>query len=62
MLALCSSTGVVPTILTFDKTLYYQKIKEASEKQGVLNMVEDGFIKATNGITTIEEILRVTKE
>jgi hypothetical protein len=24
--------------------------------------MEDGFIKAKNGITTIEEIMRVTKE
>jgi type II secretory ATPase GspE/PulE/Tfp pilus assembly ATPase PilB-like protein len=29
---------------------------------GMLTMIEDGFIKAKNGITTIEEILRVTKE
>jgi len=25
-------------------------------------MLEDGFIKAAQGLTTIEEILRVTKE
>ena len=31
-------------------------------KEGMLTMVEDGFIKAKNGITTIEEIMRVTKE
>lgn len=30
--------------------------------QGMLSIVEDGFIKAKNGITTIEEIMRVTKE
>ena len=36
-------------------------IKQA-KKQGMLSIVEDGFIKAKNGITTIEEILRVTKE
>lgn len=35
--------------------------KEA-EKQNMLKMIEDGFIKVKNGITTIEEILRVTKE
>ena len=27
-----------------------------------VSMVEDGFMKAKNGITTIEEIMRVTKE
>jgi type II secretory ATPase GspE/PulE/Tfp pilus assembly ATPase PilB-like protein len=38
------------------------EIKEAVLKQKMITMVEDGFIKAKNGITTIEEILRVTKE
>ncbi|MDO8592158.1 MAG: GspE/PulE family protein [bacterium] len=33
-----------------------------TERQDMLTMVEDGFIKAKNGITTIEEIMRVTKE
>lgn len=28
----------------------------------MITMVEDGFIKAKNGITTIEEVMRVTKE
>ncbi len=38
------------------------KIKTHAKKQGMLTIVEDGFIKAKNGITTIEEDLRVTKE
>jgi type IV pilus assembly protein PilB len=38
------------------------EIKKQAEKQGMLSIVEDGFIKAKNGITTIEEIMRVTKE
>ncbi|MFA4833393.1 MAG: GspE/PulE family protein [Patescibacteria group bacterium] len=38
------------------------EIKTQAEKQGMLAIVEDGFIKAKNGITTIEEIMRVTKE
>ncbi len=37
-------------------------LKTAAKKQGMLTMMEDGFIKAKNGITTIEEIIRVTKE
>ncbi len=37
-------------------------IKDEVLKQKMITMVEDGFIKAKNGITTIEEILRVTKE
>lgn len=31
-------------------------------KNGMITMSQDGFIKAKNGITTIEEVLRVTKE
>jgi type II secretory ATPase GspE/PulE/Tfp pilus assembly ATPase PilB-like protein len=38
------------------------EIKKQAEKEGMLSIVEDGFIKAKNGITTIEEIMRVTKE
>lgn len=30
--------------------------------KGIMTMVQDGFIKAKNGITTLEEILRVTQE
>ncbi len=39
-----------------------EEIKKAAKKQGMLTIIEDGFIKAKNGITTIEEVLRVTKE
>ena len=38
------------------------KIKEQANKQNMMTIAEDGFIKAKNGITTIEEIMRVTKE
>lgn len=38
------------------------EIKKQAQAQGMLAIVEDGFIKAKNGITTIEEILRVTKD
>jgi len=38
------------------------ELKKQAEKQKMLTIVEDGFIKAKNGITTIEEIMRVTKE
>jgi len=33
-----------------------------AERQNMLKMAEDGFIKAKQGVTTIEEILRATKE
>ncbi|MFA7245066.1 MAG: ATPase, T2SS/T4P/T4SS family [Candidatus Magasanikbacteria bacterium] len=39
-----------------------QDIKELAEKNGMMNLFEDGIIKAIQGLTTIEEILRVTKE
>jgi len=39
------------------------KVIEAKAKEkGMLTMIEDGFIKATQGVTSIEEILRVTNE
>ncbi|MFA7209395.1 MAG: ATPase, T2SS/T4P/T4SS family [Parcubacteria group bacterium] len=39
-----------------------EEVEKAAKKKGMVTMVEDGFIKAVNGITSIEEILRVTKE
>lgn len=39
-----------------------QDIKEFAESHGMVNLFEDGIIKAKQGITTIEEVLRVTKE
>ncbi len=39
-----------------------QDIQKMGEEQGMILMWEDGFIKAVQGITTIDEILRVTKE
>jgi type IV pilus assembly protein PilB len=38
------------------------RIEEQAKKEGMLTMLEDGFIKAVQGITSIEEVLRVTKE
>lgn len=38
-----------------------QVIEDAAIKEGMITMVEDGLIKMSQGITTIEEILRVTK-
>ncbi|MFH1838318.1 MAG: GspE/PulE family protein [Candidatus Kuenenbacteria bacterium] len=39
-----------------------EQIKKFTQKQKMITMIEDGFIKALDGITTIEEIIRVTKE
>ncbi len=37
-------------------------LKDTARKNGMITMSEDGLIKAKTGITTISEILRVTKE
>lgn len=39
-----------------------KEIYEAAKLDNMITIMEDGFIKAKTGITTIEEILRVTKE
>jgi type IV pilus assembly protein PilB len=39
-----------------------EKIKNQAIADGMLTIIEDGFIKAKNRITTIEEVLRVTRE
>lgn len=36
-----------------------KEIKEIAEKQGILNMVEDGLIKCITGVTSIEELKKV---
>ena len=38
------------------------EIKSKALEQGMLSIIEDGFLKAKNGITTLEEVLRVTKD
>ncbi|MCA9376205.1 MAG: type II/IV secretion system protein [Candidatus Doudnabacteria bacterium] len=37
-----------------------EEIQEAALKKGMITMIEDGFIKIVTGVTTLEEILRVT--
>ncbi len=39
-----------------------QEIQEKAEQEGMILMWEDGFLKAIQGVTTIEEVLRVSKE
>ncbi len=38
------------------------QIEEQAKKEGLLTMFEDGFIKAAQGQTSIEEVLRVSQE
>jgi len=39
-----------------------ETIERKAREEGMLTMVEDGFAKAIMGLTSIEEIMRVTKE
>ena len=38
------------------------EIMDAAEQEGMISIVVDGFAKAIQGITSLEEIMRVTKE
>ncbi len=38
------------------------EIKNIAVEEGMLTMLQDGYLKALEGITTIEEVLRVSKE
>lgn len=44
-----------------DKELSEYKMKELAQKQGMISMVQDGLLKALNGLTTLEEIFRVAE-
>jgi type II secretory ATPase GspE/PulE/Tfp pilus assembly ATPase PilB-like protein len=37
-------------------------IQQAAVKNGMITMQQDGFLKTLEGITTVEEVLRVTRE
>ncbi|MCK4355277.1 type II/IV secretion system protein [Candidatus Parcubacteria bacterium] len=39
-----------------------QRIKTEARRQGIITMKQDGIIKALQGVTTIEEVLRVAEE
>jgi type II secretory ATPase GspE/PulE/Tfp pilus assembly ATPase PilB-like protein len=38
------------------------QVQKQAQKEGMRTMIEDGFIKAAQGITSIEEVLRVIVE
>ena len=38
------------------------QIEDQAKKEGMLTMLEDGFVKAIQGLTSLEEVLRVTRE
>ncbi len=54
---------ITPKIIELiNKKADAEKLKQAAAEQDMLSIIEDGFMKAKSGITTIEEVLRVTKE
>jgi type II secretory ATPase GspE/PulE/Tfp pilus assembly ATPase PilB-like protein len=39
-----------------------KQLEDAGIENGMLTMIQDGYLKALEGITTLEEVLRVSKE
>jgi type IV pilus assembly protein PilB len=44
------------------KSVSSDAIEEQAKTEGMLTMIEDGIVKAVQGITTVEEVLRVISE
>ena len=42
--------------------LWTTELEAQARSEGMRTMYEDGLIKAMQGVTTIEEVLRVTQE
>lgn len=53
------SEKIQTAIIAHDSTDDIQKL---SQDEGMITMAQDGFIKSLIGVTTIEEVLRVTRE
>lgn len=55
--------SVTPTIKELvENSANADEIEEQAQKEGMLTLFEDGLFKAAQGITTIEEVLRVINE
>jgi type IV pilus assembly protein PilB len=39
-----------------------EQLNEQAKKEGMATMIEDGFLKMLQGLTSLEEVMRVTKE
>ena len=53
-------TEPIKTLITSNATS--DDIEKEAKKEGMMTMTEDGIFKAVQGITTLEEVLRVTNE
>jgi type IV pilus assembly protein PilB len=53
-------TETIKALIT--EEVFTSRIEERAKKDGMRTMIEDGLVKAAQGFTTIEEVLRVTRE
>jgi type IV pilus assembly protein PilB len=53
-------TETIRNMIIENKTT--EEINEQAQKEGMLSMLEDGIFKAVQGLTTVEEVLRVVSE
>lgn len=53
-------SSTIKELIVTDGTI--EKIEDQAKKEGMVTMIEDGIFKAVQGITTIEEVLRVISE
>ncbi|MDD5289728.1 MAG: GspE/PulE family protein [Patescibacteria group bacterium] len=71
----CGKTGYVGRIGVFEvleidtaigemimKNIPAEKIRQKAKEKGLLTLAEDALLKAKEGITTLEEVIRVVKE
>ncbi len=56
---LCMTNGIKDLVM---KNATSVQIEELAKKEGMLTMLEDGIFKCVQGLTTIEEVLRVVTE
>jgi len=56
---LTMSPEIEKSILSGDVSEY--QMRELAKKQGMITMVQDGLLKALDGITTVEEVFRVAE-
>ena len=55
--------NITPTIKDLIiKNATSEQIQEQAMDEGMMTMIEDGVFKAVQGLTTIEEVLRVVSE
>ena len=60
---------VVDEVFSIDETMQelmvnrfpMEKVRAQAQKQGMLLIRQDGFLKAARGLTTVEEVLRATQ-